>query len=195
MSSPFQHKRCARTRNGWQGPEPVIRLEIAWLNPLNVFAVTRHGRYPELNETYGGLFTAAGGAENVPASLGWPRGDLASDADGAHASVCGLVRAGHAVAPTPDRHMARAGGRLHLLCRPSGNFDGFVKTVDALYAATLSVAGVRICGCAAAVPLSRRSGGNAGSGPSYRHLSAGASRLDAGSHAFGFSIRVLGQTP
>jgi AraC family transcriptional regulator len=38
-------------------------------------------------------------------------------------------------------HMARAGGSLHPLCRHSGSFDGLLETVDAPYAAALSVPG------------------------------------------------------
>ncbi len=124
------------------GPEPVIRLEIASLDPLNVFAVTTRGRYPELNDTYGALFMAAGGPENARAILGWPLGDLASDAEGAHVFVCGLVLAGPAADPAPEMHAAQTHGGLHLLCRHSGSFDGLLDTVDALYAAALGVPGL-----------------------------------------------------
>lgn len=125
-----------------QGPEPVIRLEIASLDPLDVFAVTTHGRYPELNDTYTSLFIAAGGPENVRAILGWPMNDFTSDADGAHVFVCGLVLAGPAADPAPEMHAAHTSGGLHLLCRHSGSFDGLLDTVDALYAAALGVPGL-----------------------------------------------------
>lgn len=124
------------------GPEPVIRLEIASLDPLDVFAVTTHGRYPDLNDTYGALFMAAGGPQNVRAILGWPIGDLASDAAGAHVFVCGLVLEGPATDPAPEMHAEQTCGGLHLLCRHSGSFDGLLDTVDALYAAALIVPGL-----------------------------------------------------
>lgn len=124
------------------GPEPVIRLEIASLDPLDVFAVTTQGRYPELNETYTTLFIAAGGPENVRAILGWPLDDFASDTEGAHVFVCGLVLAGPAADPAPDMHTAHTHGGLHLLSRHSGSFDGLLETVDALYAAALGVPGL-----------------------------------------------------
>lgn len=124
------------------GPSPVLRLEIASLDPLDVFAVTTHGRYPELNETYAALFLAAGGPENVRAILGVPMGDLASDADGAHVFVCGLVLAGPAADPAPGMHAVQTGGGLHLLCRHAGSFAGLLDTVDALYVAALGVPGL-----------------------------------------------------
>jgi AraC family transcriptional regulator len=124
------------------GRQPMIRLEIASLDPLDVFVVTTQGRYPELNDTFSGLFMAAGGPENVRAILGWPLGDRTNDAEGAHLFVCGLVLKAPAADPAPDMRTEQAGGGLHLLCRHSGSFDGLLETVDALYAAALGVPGL-----------------------------------------------------
>lgn len=124
------------------GPEAVLRLEIASLDPIEVHAVATHGTYPELNAVYTSLFIAAGGPGNVRAILGWPMGDFASDAPGTHTFHCGLVLEGPAEATTPGMAPARIEGGLHLLCRHHGSFAALLDTADRLYTAALGIPGL-----------------------------------------------------
>ena len=125
--------------------EPTaLRLQIASFDPFEVIAVQTRGIYPALHETYGFLFEAAGGPENVRAILGWPMGDLATDGRAEHVFRTGLRLGELPGAAPPGSDCLSIPGGLFLLMRHTGSYDTLLDSADQLYSAALHLPGLEL---------------------------------------------------
>jgi AraC family transcriptional regulator len=112
---------------------PFVQIEIASLDPLDVLIIRSEDVYPDLIDTYNGLFEMAGGPQNVKAVLGLPHRDIETSQDGGFVFDAALVP--HSAVPvTPDNVVAkRLDGGLYLLAQHKGLDADIPVTLDALY--------------------------------------------------------------
>lgn len=121
-----------------------LRLEIASFDPFEIVAIQTRGLYPDLYETYGFLFKAAGGPANVRAILGWPMGDLVTDGVEAHVFWSGLqLTQRPAKAPKGTQFSSVAGG-LFLLSRHTGSYASLLDSLDLVYRTALNLPGLEL---------------------------------------------------
>ncbi|MEP3654408.1 MAG: helix-turn-helix domain-containing protein [Litorimonas sp.] len=112
---------------------PFVQIEIASLDPLDVLVIRSEDVYPDLIDTYNGLFEMAGGPQNVRAVLGLPHRDIETSLDGGFIFDAALVPLS-AVTVTPDTVVAkRLDGGLYLLAQHKGLDADIPVTLDALY--------------------------------------------------------------
>jgi len=121
-----------------------IAIELASIEPFEIVVTRTEGVYPELHQTYEGLFDLAGGPEGVLAILGLPLGDIDGPEPDTFAFDCGLKIVDMSVELPSAFSVHNIGAGHYLVARNKGSYDGLPHTVDALFRYILTHADIGI---------------------------------------------------
>jgi len=124
--------------------EAPLTIELAAIEPFEIMVTRTEGIYPELNETYGGLFGIVGDPESVEAILGMPHGDISEAETEPLIFDCGLKLKQNASELPPGYEHKRIEPGAYILARSLGSYDRLSDTVDMLYRYALATPDTRI---------------------------------------------------
>ncbi|TRD10924.1 AraC family transcriptional regulator [Erythrobacter insulae] len=115
----------------------TARIQICSLDPLDVLLIKTEDKYPDLAETYGKLFEAAGGPQNVRAALGLPQNDMELCEEEGFGFDAAVV-----LSDPKNLDCITIQGGLHLLVRHIGPDHGLNDTLNAIYGFALGKPGI-----------------------------------------------------
>lgn len=115
-----------------------LSIELVSLEPFNVMVKRTVGRYPNLNQTYGDLFSVIENPEHVEAILGWPEDDIDGSIAGDLVFECGLKLSLPVRGDMDQIHIRPEHGGTFLRLRHTGGYDALGDSLDAGYNTLLS---------------------------------------------------------
>ncbi len=112
------------------------QVTLVSLAPCTVVSITSLGQYPELNDTYGYLFSVLAEQTDIQAILGLAYEDVDSDLNARF--DCALLVSPLPEQLQPDVHLQQLDAQQYLVLRHQGSYDTLSDSIDWLYCYCLS---------------------------------------------------------
>lgn len=112
------------------------QVTLVSLAPCTVVSITSLGQYPELNDTYGYLFSVLAEHAEIQAILGLAYEDVDSDLNARF--DCALLVSPLPEQLQPDVHLQQLDAQQYLVLRHQGSYDTLSDSIDWLYCYCLS---------------------------------------------------------